>query len=137
MIIAGCGKGSVESNTVEQSGLMPERVVQGPQMPSKPPIPLDQVEARIAKLCPVKLNEWRRTYSYRWRPELKNYSTEDLSFVFQKGPYPDFRPSRSWRDVREVAAIDDRPGVEVIFGHYQVNSGKVAFEVGCDQKTPN
>jgi hypothetical protein len=49
---------------------------------------------------------------------------------FDKGPYPDLRPSRRWRDVLEVVAIDDRRGIEVLWGHYNLRTDKVEFEVG-------
>lgn len=119
-----------DMNAAERSGLIPERVVHRPPMPSKPPIPLDQLEAKIEKVCPIQLAEWRRTYSYTWLHDLKRYSNEEISFSFDKGPYPDLRPSRSWRDVLEVVAIDDRRGIEVLWGHYNLRTGTVEFEVG-------
>ena len=129
--VVGCNQASTQddTNAVERSGLLPERVIHRPQMP-KPPIPLEQLEAKIEKVCPIEIERWQRIYSYRWLHDHKRYSTEDLSFVFRRGAYDDFRPSRSWRDVVEVTQIDDRPGIEIIFGHFHLKTGKLEFEVG-------
>lgn len=132
MVIAGCDRGSSQNdmNTAEAPALMPERVVKHAPMPSTPPIPLEQLESKIEKRCSIDLDQWRRTYAYTWLHEPKRFSNGELSFSFDKGPYPDLRPSRSWRDLIEVIEIDDRPGIEVIFGHYNLKTHALKFEMG-------
>jgi hypothetical protein len=130
MVIVGCAKGPSQNdmNAEESPALMPERVIKHPPMASTPPIPLDQLETKIEKLCPIDLGQWRRTYAYTWLHDSSRFANNELAFTFDKGPYPDLRPSRSWRDILEVVRIDDRPGIEVIFGHYNLKTGAVVFE---------
>jgi len=130
VVIAGCAKAPSDNdmNAEQVPALMPERVIKHLPMASTPPIPLDQLETKIEKLCPIDLDQWRRTYAYTWLHDSRRFSDNELTFTFDKGPYPEFRPSRSWRDVIEVARIDDRPGIKVIFGRYNLKTGAVVFE---------
>ncbi len=102
----------------------------GVAMHDAPPLSLAIPEKAIEEMCKVDLRNWSRRYSYRWMPTERAFSKQDLSFVLRKGPYPDLGPSREWKDIREVVQIDDRPGILSVFGHYNIKSRKLTFEVG-------
>ena len=129
-IVASCTKGTSQNaiDGDESPALMTERVITRPPMRSTPPVSLDELETKIEKLCPIDLDQWRRTYAYTRLHDSRRYSNNELTFTFDKGPYADLRPSRSWRDILEVVSIDDRPGIEVVLGRYNLKTGAVTFE---------
>ena len=98
--------------------------------PPLPPISLDVLEQRLVAVCPIQIQEWQRTYSYRWILEKRRYSSDELAFLLKRGPYEDLKPSRIWRDVADVSEMDDRPGVELIFGYYNLQTDTFNCDVG-------
>ena len=100
------------------------------EMSPSPPMPIDQIELLISRQCPVPLGNWKRVYSFRWSAQKREFSRDELSFILTKGSYPDLRPSRKWSDIRDAAVIDDRPGIDVIFGHLNLKTNEVVLDVG-------
>lgn len=90
-------------------------------------IPLDEIEARITALCSIELGQWRRAYYYKWLPKLRRYDQNSISFSLDRGPYDDLRPGRAWRDLGNVVNLDDRPNIELIYGHYDLTTKAVEF----------
>lgn len=100
------------------------------KMNSNPPVPIDQIEMLVLQNCSIKIEDWQRVYSYRWSGANKQFSSRELSFIFKKGSYSDLRPSRKWGDIRDAVAIDDRPGIKVIFGHLDLKTSQVFIDSG-------
>lgn len=103
--------------------------------PKAPPLPLEALELQLTSVCPINIRDWRRTYSYKWSPKSRKFDHNELVFLLERGPYRDLEPSREWRNVIEVVRLDDRPGIEVIFGYYNLSSKSFRFDVGkCPEK---
>lgn len=134
MTCSGCSDNSSNAigNAARSNDLDPPLAGPEVQMPPSPPLPLERVEAAVEQACPINVKEWRRVYSYRWIPR---FAPDFITFSFDKGPYADLRPSRSWRDIRTAVGIDDRPGISVMVGHYHIGTGRIDFELGpCSER---
>ncbi len=130
MVIIGCDRHEPDSRSRDVQKApdppFPPPII----MPPGPPVPLEQVEAAILRECPLDIEQWRRTYSYRLVPGRGQFSREFITFSFDKGPYPDLRPAREWRDLREIITVDDRPGISIIFGNFDLRRKAVDIELG-------